>query len=179
MLWSPFRKENGSMHSLLFGMKRADQCSRALQRGLLASFGITPARYDMLFVIFQVRVYKRFRCIFQSHLRRQLGVTAPTTSKMARALERLGFITRKRERYGDRRQILIELTEKGVSLLRRVRKEVIDPGILWLALYTALSKSEESMGSLAFFIQKFRAGCRDPARFYFPDERERRIPSST
>jgi DNA-binding MarR family transcriptional regulator len=162
------------MHSLLFGMKRADQCSRALQRRLLGPFGITPARYDMLFVIFQVRVYKRFRSIFQSHLRRQLGVTAPTTSKMARALERLGFITRKRERFGDRRQILIELTEKGISLLRRVRKEVIDPGILWLALYTAMS-TEQSMGSLAFFIEKFRAGCRDPARFYFPDQREQRL----
>jgi DNA-binding MarR family transcriptional regulator len=161
------------MHSLLFGMKRADQCSRALQRRLLGPLGITPARYDMLFVIFQVRVYKRFRCIFQSHLRRQLGVTAPTTSKMARALERLGFITRKRERFGDRRQILIELTEKGVSLLRRVREKVIDPGILWLALFTAMSKSVERMGSLQFFTRIFREGCRDPARFHFPEQYER------
>jgi DNA-binding MarR family transcriptional regulator len=163
------------MHSLLFGVKRADQCSRALQRRLLEPFGITPARYDMLFVIFQVRVYKRWRWIFQSHLRRQLGVTAPTTSKMARALERLGFVTRKRQRYGDRRQILIELTDKGVCLLRRIRKTVIDPGILWLALYTAMNKSVESMGALDRFTQIFRNGCRDPAMFYFPDQRERRL----
>src|SRR5260221_14226618 len=168
-------ERNGLMHSLLFGTKRADQCSRALQRRLLGPFGITPARYDMLFVIFQVRIYKRWRWIFQSHLRRQLGVTAPTTSKMARALERLGFLTQKRQVYGDRRQILIELTEKAVCLLRRIRTTVIERGFLWLALYTAMSKSVASMGSLEHFTQMFRTGCRDPARFHFPDQRERQL----
>src|SRR5260221_8267076 len=95
------------MHSLLFGIKRADQCSRALQRRLLDPFGITPTRYDMLFVIFHQRVRRKWKYVFQSHVRNQLGVTAPTVCKMAKSLERLGLITRKRVVYGDRRQVLI------------------------------------------------------------------------
>jgi DNA-binding MarR family transcriptional regulator len=160
------------MHCVLFALKRADQCSRALQRRLLNPYSITPARYDLLFVIFQRHVHRGTPSMFQSRLRKELGVTAPTVSRMSKSLAQLGLVTRKRERYGDRRQVTITLTKKAFALLRRVRKRVIEPGILWLALYTAMT-SLEQLGSLEFYTNRWRAGLKDPAQFQFPDQRVR------
>ena len=164
------------MHSILFSVKRADQSSRALQRRLLDPYGITPARYDMLFVILRNRNTKLTKWMFQSALRKRLGVTAPTCSRMAKSLERLGLITRKRTWMNDRRQILIELTESAMQLLRVIRKRVIRPGILWLALHTAMSKRATEMGSLEWFTRMFRGGLRDKATFHFPHQWERTVP---
>ena len=163
------------MHSTLFSLKRADQASRALQRRLLAPYGITPARYDMLLVIFTTRNTKLARYIFQSRLRKLLGYTAPTTSRMAKSLERLGLIRRKRTWMNDKRQVLIELTAPAIQLLRRVRKQVIEPGVLWLALYTAMSKRPTAIGSLEWYTRMFRGGLRDKAIFLFPHQREREV----
>jgi DNA-binding MarR family transcriptional regulator len=164
------------MHSILFSVKRADQSSRALQRRLLDPYGITPARYDMLFVILKNRNKKLTRWMFQSRLRKELGYTAPTTSRMAKSLERLGLITRKRTWTNDKRQVLIELTQSALALLKRIRECVIAPGILWLALHTAMSKRETAMGSLEWFTRMFRGGSRDKALFLFPHQRERAVP---
>jgi DNA-binding MarR family transcriptional regulator len=163
------------MHSILFALKRADQSSRALQRRLLDPFAITPARYDVLFIIFQQQVHRGEPWMFQSRLRKELGVKPSTVSRMTQEMEERGLVTRIRQRYGDRRQVIITLTRRAFSLLRRVRKRVINPGILRLALLTAVA-SVENMGALEFHVNRFRTGMKDPAIFIFPDQRERQLP---
>jgi DNA-binding MarR family transcriptional regulator len=162
------------MHSILFAVKRADQRSRALQRRLLGPFGITPARYDLLFIMLQNHVHRKSPWMFQSRIRKELGVTAPTVSVMVRALAALGFVTRKRQRFGDRRQVIVTMTKRAFSMLRNVREQVIKPGVLWLALYTAVN-SAENMGAVQFYADKFRFGLKDPALFLFPYQRERTV----
>jgi DNA-binding MarR family transcriptional regulator len=166
------------MDAILFSLKRADQSSRRLQRRLLNPFGITPARYDLLFVIFQHHVHRRSSWMFQSRIRKELGVTAPTASVMTRELAALGLVTRRRQRFGDKRQVIVTLTKRAFTLLRNVRKRVIQPGILWLVLHTALG-SPEKMGSLEFYTNLFRTGMKDPALFIFPAQTiSCRTPSS-
>jgi DNA-binding MarR family transcriptional regulator len=160
---------------MLFALKRADQRSRALQRRLLGPLGITPARYDLLFVIFQHHVHRRSPWMFQSRIRKELGVAASTVSEMTKSMQALGLVTRKRQRFGDRRQVIITLTKRAFAVLRRVRKQVIEPGILWLALFTALT-SVEQMGSVEFYANRFRQGMKDPALFQFPEQRVRGKP---
>jgi len=162
------------MHQVLFSLKRADQCSRALQRRLLGPFDITHARYDLLFIVFNRR-HRDWRDTYQSHLRRLLGVTAPTVCKMLKSLEALGFVTRRRSEF-DRRQVYVVVTKKAKHLLRRVRKKVIKPAILWLALYMALSRTAKDMRRLKALADVFRKGLGDPATYDFPwqDERKKR-----
>jgi DNA-binding MarR family transcriptional regulator len=166
------------MKAILFSLKRADQCSRALQRRLLNPFGITPARYDLLFVMFQNHVHRRSPWMFQSRIRKELGVKAPTVSVMTRELATLGFVTRKRQRFGDKRQVIVTMTKRAFNVLRNVRKRVIQPGFLWLALCTAMG-SPEKMGSLEFYTNLFRTGMKDPALFIFPEQRERTVTADT
>ncbi|HZU83118.1 MAG TPA: MarR family transcriptional regulator [Polyangiaceae bacterium] len=109
------------MNSILFGAKRAYQATLRFSGPLLARFGLTPARFDMLTVI------ERFPCgAPQSELREDLGVSAATISRMLRSLEELGFVEREREE-GDRRRWIVELTEKGRELLRRATRLLTRP----------------------------------------------------
>lgn len=157
------------MHTVMFSIKRADQRSLRLQRGLLEPFGITPARYDMLFVILTAGNHLgSTRCILQSAIRRALGVTAVTTCKMLRALEKSKFVTRKREIAKDKRQVLVVLTRKALRLLRRVDRQIVRPGCLWLALHATLGMTGENVGTLKFWLDRLREGLRDGARFHFP-----------
>ena len=61
------------MNAILFGLKRAFQASIRFTRPMVAAFGLTAARFDMLYAI-KLAKYG----IKQSELRRTLGVTAPT-----------------------------------------------------------------------------------------------------
>ncbi len=58
--------------------------------------------------------------VWQSLVRRALGVCAPTVSRMLKSLEELGFVVRKRVDY-DKREIDVGLTEEG---LRRFNEAV-------------------------------------------------------
>src|SRR5215468_82215 len=95
------------MHFLSFSMKRAHlRCVETL-KPVAAMYGLTPARFDVLHVIFQ-----RFGETSQANIRHVLGVSATTISRMVQALEKLGFISRQRHPR-DRRTKLVWLTEQG------------------------------------------------------------------
>ena len=123
------------MNAILFGLKRAFQASIRSTRAAVASFGLTAARFDMLHAIQES--YRRQ--ITQSDLRRTLGVTAPTVSRMLRSLEKLGLVTRARPPYGDTRQRIVSLTKDGLLAIRRAFKYIVAGGAAQLAFDSVLT----------------------------------------
>ena len=102
------------MDAILFGVKRADQAAIRFGHKVLAPFGLTPARFDMLFAV------GKHLSLGQNELRRELGVARSTVSRMLGALERLGWIHRDERRHTRR----IKLTDAGRALLRRTARRV-------------------------------------------------------
>jgi DNA-binding MarR family transcriptional regulator len=157
------------MDRLSHQLKRADQRMLAYQRLLLTPFGITPARYTMLYAIFRrgMDLGAKRRVMDQSDLRRSLGVTAPSVSVMVRSLEALGLVERRKWLANDRRQIMVILTLKAMRLLRRIDRRIIRPGVLWIAARTLLGGADK-LGAILWWLEKLRAGLRDSARFAYP-----------
>jgi DNA-binding MarR family transcriptional regulator len=107
------------MNAHFFKTKRAFHAILRITRKPLASFGLTAARYDMLYAICEGPPgLDGDECITeQSELPEKLGVHKSVVSRMLRSLEELGLVSR--ERYaGDRRTFVVELTEAGVARLR-------------------------------------------------------------
>jgi DNA-binding MarR family transcriptional regulator len=109
------------MNAHFFGTKRAFHAILRITRKPLASFGLTAARYDMLFAIFggvPDSDADDTDCITdQSELSCQLGVHKSVVSRMLRSLERIGLVVRERC-VGDRRRLIVELTAAGIARLR-------------------------------------------------------------
>jgi len=158
------------MHAVFFGLKRAFHRSLALTRPLLARFDFTPARFDMLYAI------HRFQYgLPQSALRRILGVTAPTVSRMLRSLEDLGFVVRARPSAGDMRQRIVTLTMEGLRRVRRVIRLALNSGLLALAVDSALADrwydegdSFHETDTLVSALARMRTAYRDQADLYYP-----------
>jgi DNA-binding MarR family transcriptional regulator len=123
------------MHAMFFGLKRAFQSTLRLTRPYLARLGLTAARYDMMHAL-KGETYGKS----QLTLRRTLGVTAPTVSRMLRSLEELGLVRRERNE-SDRRQRRVSLTELGRRALRRAERALMDSGLVPLAIDSALTDS--------------------------------------
>jgi DNA-binding MarR family transcriptional regulator len=106
------------MNAHFFGTKRAFHGILRVTRKPLASFGLTAARYDMLYAIFG-GVPRRDdfgNPTPQSELPRKLGVHKSVVSRMLRSLEEIGLVSR--ERFSDRRKRWVQLTETGLDRLR-------------------------------------------------------------
>jgi DNA-binding MarR family transcriptional regulator len=130
------------MHAIFFGLKRAFHRTLAVARPMLRPFGLTPARFDMLYAIHGIHLPD---CHFatQRSLRDRLGVSAPTISRMLKSLEELGLVTRRRCE-GDTRQRMVSLTEKGVEWLESAMRECIDSGRAQLTVDCGVSKEPTS-----------------------------------
>jgi DNA-binding MarR family transcriptional regulator len=101
------------MHALFFGTKRAFHATLRILRKPLKTFGLTSARFDLLWVLQQAYDASAR----QSKLRKELGVTAPTISRMVKSLEALGIVRTERDRF-DRRQRIVQLTKEGLARMR-------------------------------------------------------------
>ena len=157
------------MHHVLFLLKRAGLLSIALQKKWLVPYAITPARYEMLFVIAHSNEWlKKVKFVHQSDIRRQLGVTAATVCKMLKALEKLGYVRRARSKAADRRQVNVELTRKGRGLLRKVHERVIRPGHVFIVIYSIFAKTNDDPGIFVSHLELLRKRLSDPATFYYP-----------
>src|SRR5258708_18459794 len=82
------------MHALTFALKRAHHSFLAITRRDFDGCGLTAARFDLLYVVKGKSAGPSL--IRQSDLRRALGVTAPTVSRMVKSLVALGFVSAKR-----------------------------------------------------------------------------------
>jgi DNA-binding MarR family transcriptional regulator len=108
------------MNAHFFGTKRAFHAILRVMRKPLASFGLTPARYDMLYAINgEVPGDDDLdgEITSQDDLPGILGVHKSVVSRMLRSLEQLGLVTRRRCP-ADGRQRWVELTEAGIDRLR-------------------------------------------------------------
>ena len=126
------------MHPVFFGLKRAHHLSVAVARNLTCHFGLTPARFDMLLALERARPSMR-----QRDLRRILGVSAPTVSRMLKALESLGLVLRRKEpltiRRADRRHRRVMLTDRGRARIRAAMRSIFGPAAASWAVECSLS----------------------------------------
>jgi len=115
------------MHQVLFSVKRAFHKSTWFGRRILTGYSLTPSRFDILYLLHK----QKLRHLWQSGIRRFLGVSAATTSILVRALEKLGFVRRQKSDI-DRRQIEVALTKRGRDVIARAlrvlrgKKQIID-----------------------------------------------------
>lgn len=133
------------MHDILFGVKRAFHKSTWFGRGLLAGYGITPSRFDILYILHNAKL----KAAWQSSIRKFLGITAATTSIMVRALEALGLVRRNVSEY-DKRQREVWLTERGRELIARAikvfhEKDIADYFVRRLVCSTWWDKEQSSV----------------------------------
>jgi DNA-binding MarR family transcriptional regulator len=97
------------MHAAFFGLKRAYWGSLRVTRKKLTEMGLTAARFDLLYMLWESPKAPRR----QRNLTRALGVTAPVVSRMLKSLRELGLVVRERDRL-DRRGWVVSLTEEGL-----------------------------------------------------------------
>jgi DNA-binding MarR family transcriptional regulator len=119
------------MHGVSFWFKRAHWSAVRLGRAVVGPFGLTPARFDVLFLLEQ-------GVLAQSALRRLLGVARSTMSTMVRRLVELGLVVRKRA--GDRRTWGLDLTAEGRRRIRRAIREAIGSGLVQLVYESAFGR---------------------------------------
>ena len=113
------------MDDLLFAYKRVHLAGNRNAMKLLLAFGVTPARYDLMRVLYGSATYS----FSQSWLRAQLGVARATISRMLIALEKLGLVERKTDEH-DRRTKKVTLTYAARSLVWRVLDGLVRPRVL-------------------------------------------------
>lgn len=110
------------MNLVQFQVKRAHWRLWDFEAKLLAPFGTTPARLDMLQCIAE------HGAPTQAVLMWKLGLAAATVSKMLKLLDAQGFVLRDVDP-GDLRRRIARLTEKARGLLQRVRRVLLRSGI--------------------------------------------------
>ena len=127
------------MNAHFFGTKRAFHAILRITRKPLAAFGLTAARYDMLYAIHggvpEPESDRSYHLTKQNELPTKLGVHKSVVSRMLRSLEDIGLVKRRR-RYGDRRQLSVELTEAGIARLRDAVRCLgrASKRLLWMAI---------------------------------------------
>jgi DNA-binding MarR family transcriptional regulator len=121
------------MHTVFFGLKRAHHATLGLTRHTLKRMGLTAARFDMLFALKDIRRLG----MQQNKLRRLLGVSRTTVSRMLVSLEQLGMLTRQICSI-DRRTRDVLLTERGRSIIVAAHRKLTRSGWAQLAVDTAL-----------------------------------------
>ncbi len=124
------------MDDLFFGVKRTHLAVNRWALHRLREFGVTPARFDLMRLI-----YERQYWWTQDAIRHRLGVARSTVSRMVRALETLGWITRERARW-DRRTLICRLTYEGRRVVASVMSALVWPRAIKRAIDEALCAKE-------------------------------------
>jgi DNA-binding MarR family transcriptional regulator len=161
------------MHTVFFGLKRAHHATLGLTRNALKRMGLTAARFDMLFALKPSRFG-----MLQSKLRRLLGVSRATVSRMLASLEQLGFLTRKIS-WSDRRTRDVHLTPRGRSVIVSAHRAFTRSGWAQLAVDSALGtegayrwyREGDSIASTALFdglLRQVRRVFGDSAKLVYP-----------
>ena len=161
------------MHQIFFLCKRSYWgIQNKLRWPLKDKFDITPARVDMLYAIEKSRYAVSEK--EQRRLTKKLGVTRSVVSRMLRAMEALGWISREKAEY-DRRMWLVSVTDKGQELLDRVMRAFVKSGRVAHWVYLGLLPNWRNRdlrferliffeADLCFFRRNFNGG----GTLYYP-----------
>jgi DNA-binding MarR family transcriptional regulator len=140
--------EKGVMNAHFFGTKRAFHAILRIMRKPLASFGLTAARYDMLYAIFG-RIPRvgadpddHDYSPLQSELTEKLGVHRSVVNRMLRSLEQIGLVQRERL-YGDGRQREVRLTAAGIERLRDAARCLARASVRLLCMAICFGKGRD------------------------------------
>jgi DNA-binding MarR family transcriptional regulator len=126
-------RSSALMDAVFFGLKRAYHATLKFTAPSLAVFGLTPARFDLLFALAQAGGRAT-----QSQLRRVLGVARSTISRMLTSLEVAGIITRRRAA-ADARQRDVQLTRTGIRRFNGAHEDLVWTGVMALAVDCTLA----------------------------------------
>jgi DNA-binding MarR family transcriptional regulator len=159
-----------AMHELFFGLKRAFHGTLRMTRTALASLGLTPARFDMLYIVLKER-----STMLQRDLQRALGVAAATVSRMLKSLEKLGFVERTLMEEDHRRRVVV-LTKAGRRRVVKAARWLIHSGNIQLMVDSALSPDRwydpagcrRVRGELDRTLHLLRHAYRDVATRHYP-----------
>jgi DNA-binding MarR family transcriptional regulator len=121
------------MHAAFFGLKRAYWGSLRATRKALQERGLTAARFDLLYLLWESPRFPRR----QRTLTRSLGVTAPVVSRMLKALRELGLVVRVRD-WIDRRGWLVSLTAEGRERMGKAVRHFVRQRGAWRHVEHAL-----------------------------------------
>ena len=156
------------MNHIHFGNKQVYLGTVRYTRALLAPYGITPARYNML-----TAIAKHRRGLAQVDLRGILGVTAATISRMLRSLEELRLIFRTLHPHHARHR-WIAITELGALRLGAAIVNLIDSGEIGWMTAEMLNPTPGSRATAAHAIAdvdaiyvRARAALNDHATLWF------------
>jgi DNA-binding MarR family transcriptional regulator len=127
------------MHAIFFGLKRAHHSTLRITRTVLAKMGLTAARFDLLYAVSEYR-----NGMPQSGLRRLLGVSRATISRMLASLEELGLLNRT-VAY-DRRKKDVRLTTRGRWRIALAHRLLTRSGWAQLAVDSALGAEGQNDG---------------------------------
>jgi DNA-binding MarR family transcriptional regulator len=163
------------MHAIFFGLKRAHQGTLRITRGVLTALGLTAARFDLLFAVKKSSRYG----MNQSALRKVLGVSRATVSRMLASLEELGLV-RREVTTADRRQKFVQLTTRGRWRIAFAHRQLTRSGWAQLAIDSALETHHarfrwcdqnaclDATASLTVMLDRIRTGFYDFATLDYP-----------
>jgi DNA-binding MarR family transcriptional regulator len=143
------RREKGRrMDDVFFQAKRSHLAVNRWALLKLREFGVTPARFDLMRMIF----VRNFRWE-QKELRLMLGVARATISRMLRSLERLGWITREVSEF-DRRTRMCLLTYEGRRIVASVMSALVWPKVIATIVDAALGGHIEQERTAAEWLAR-------------------------
>jgi DNA-binding MarR family transcriptional regulator len=161
-----------TLNAIFFASKRAFHGVLRVTRRPLGSFGLTAARFDLMFALLRREGERGGGSTRQSDLRRTLGVTASVVSRMLQSLEALGWVQRSRP-VDDRRQREVTLTESGRGRIRtayktlvRATQRVVHEAICFGAHRNPNARFRHMM-TLEGYLDAVRDYCGDIASLYY------------
>ncbi len=109
------------MHHLSSSFKRAHHATLKLLTPIAARAGLTPARFDVLYVL---HVKGGTIEPYQFRIAQILGLCRSTICKMIKAMEKAGLVQRNPDLHFDHRRRRVTLTSYGSRCIRLVLKAI-------------------------------------------------------
>ncbi len=132
------------MEEVFVSLKQAANEALIAQNQMTKEFGLTPARFDVLFALKEFSDELPTMTMTQYELRDMFRVTAPVISRMLRSLEKLGLVRRGPRTRKYRTSRLVHLTERGRALIKRAAKRIVFNGRVRRLASRALRRGSRS-----------------------------------